>query len=320
MKDPVAHERYEIRRVAIVGAGLIGASFGLALQNVLPDASITAYDKPEVLRKLRERGLPWNAYEDLRSALPDADLVYVALPVSATIQMLPEIAANCGAHALVTDAGSTKSQICDAAKRSFTSDERTARFLGGHPIAGKEQSGAEHAEAELFRGAKYSLIGDASGALRDSRTAQFVELLHRIGAQPVWIDADTHDWALAVVSHLPQLVSIALARVIADETDETGLPASLAGNGLRDMLRIAGSQYEMWRDICLTNADNLSRSLDRTAQAIDFLRTHLKSWELADEFRTANDVYKLLAGMRESARADNIDGERNENLKASGNG
>lgn len=112
------------------------------------------------------------------------------------------------------------------------------------------------------------------------------------------MDAETHDWAMAVVSHMPQVVSIALARVVADETDETGLPASLAGSGLRDMLRIAGSQYEMWRDICLTNSENISRSLDRTAQAIDFLRTHLKSWELAEEFRAANDVYKSLGDVR----------------------
>lgn len=202
---------------------------------------------------------------------------------------------NCGEHALVTDAGSTKTQICETARRSFAD---RAKFLGGHPVAGKEQSGAENADAELFRGAKYVLIGGGSEKKGDLRVQQFVKLLREIGAEPAWTDAETHDWAMGVVSHMPQLVAIALARVIADETDETGLPVSLAGNGLHDMLRVAGSQYEMWRDICLTNADNLSRSLDRTAQAIDFLRTHLKSWELAEEFRTANDVYKLLGGMR----------------------
>jgi len=294
----VTHE-YEIRRIAIVGAGLIGASFGMAAEKALPGASIAAYDKPEVLHKLRECGLSWDTTDDLNSAVREADLVYVALPVSVTIQVLPDIAAHCSAGALATDAGSTKAQICDAAKRSFAEQtERAAKFLGGHPIAGKELSGMEHADAGIFLGAKYTLIGNASEQDGDARIARFVELLRAIGAEPVWIDADTHDWAMAVVSHMPQLVSIALARVIADETDETGLPASLAGNGLRDMLRIAGSHYEMWRDICLTNADNLARSLDRMAQAIDFLRTHLKSWELADEFRAANDIYKSLGGMR----------------------
>ena len=299
VNNPVAHEKFQIRRIAIIGAGLIGASFGMAAEKALPAASIVAYDRPEVLGKLRARRLSWEATEDLSSAVSEADLVYIALPVSAIIQVLPEIVAHCSADALVTDVGSTKAQICDAAKRSFAERrEPAARFLGGHPIAGRELSGAEHAEASILHGAKYALAGNEFEESQDSRITRFVELLRGIGAEPVWIDADTHDWAMAIVSHMPQLVSIALARVIADETDETGLPASLAGNGLRDMLRIAGSSYEMWRDICLTNADNLARSLDRTAQAIDFLRTHLKSWELAEEFRAANDVYKSLGGVR----------------------
>lgn len=281
-----------------MGAGLMGTSFGMAAGEALPDALITAYDRPEVVEKLRARGLSWEITDDLGSAVREADLVYVALPVSVIIQALPEIAAHCRADALVTDAGSTKAQICDAAKRSFRSGERAAQFLGGHPLAGKELSGAGHADAGIFRGAKYALIGDAAEESRDLRVARFLELLRGMGAEPVWIDAETHDWAMAIVSHMPQLVSIALARVIADETDETGLPVSLAGNGLRDLLRIAGSSYEMWRDICLTNANNLARSLDRTAQAIDFLRTHLKSWELADEFRAANNIYKSLGGVR----------------------
>lgn len=321
VNDPVAHEKYEIRRIAIVGAGLIGASFGMAAEKARHGASIVAYDKPEVLRKLRSLEPSWKTSEDLSSAVREADLVYIALPVGSTIQALPEIAGNCSANALVTDAGSTKAQICEAANRSFAGQsDRRPRFLGGHPIAGKELSGAEHADAGILRGTKYALIGNASEQDRDPRVVHFVELLRGIGAEPVWIDADAHDWAMAVVSQMPQLVSIALARVIADETDETGLPASLAGNGLRDMLRIAGSRYEMWRDICLTNADNLSRSLDRTAQAIDFLRAHLKSRELAEEFRAANDVYKSLGGMREPSGADTIGARRDDELKAAGNG
>ena len=96
-----------------------------------------------------------------------------------------------------------------------------------------------------------------------------------MGARPIWTDPETHDWAVGIVSHLPQLVSVALARVVQDETDETGLPLSLSGPGLQDMLRLAGSPYEIWRDILLTNTDNASRALDRLAQAVDYLRTNL---------------------------------------------
>lgn len=283
----------DFRRVAILGAGLIGASFGTAIEKARPGISIVAYDRPEVLRRLSEGKSRWGGAEDLGNAVRGADLIYIALPVGAAIEILPEISSHANSQALVTDAGSTKARMCKAAQSVFCDD---AKFLGGHPIAGRELSGFEHADAELFRGKRYVLVNDgpAKEAESDLRVQRFVEMLRAIGAEPVWCDAETHDWAMAVVSQMPQLVSVALARVISDETDETGLPATLAGTGLCDMLRTAGSPYDMWRDICLTNTENIARSLDRVAQAIDFLRTHLTSRELEKEFRGANKVYKAL--------------------------
>jgi prephenate dehydrogenase len=286
-------EAAPFRRVAILGTGLIGASFGLALRSAFPKTSLIAYDKPEVLRDIEKRGFGWESAADLGGALRDADLIYLALPVVAAMELLPQIAIQCSAQALVTDAGSTKESICRVAAKEFRGP---ARFLGGHPIAGRELSGAEHASADLFRRARYVLIGAENDA--DTRVQSFLRVLRAMGAEVVWCDAETHDWAMAVVSQMPQLVALALARVIADESDETGLPVSLAGRGLRDLLRIAGSPYEMWRDICLTNTENISRSLDRVAQAIDFLRTRMASRELETEFRAANEVYKSLRNLQ----------------------
>ncbi|MGC1106776.1 MAG: prephenate dehydrogenase/arogenate dehydrogenase family protein [Candidatus Acidiferrales bacterium] len=296
-------EASEFRRVAILGSGLIGASFGAAMEKERPDVSIVAYDRPEVLRKLRGSKFGWETSEDLGKAVRGADLIYVALPVGAAIEMLPEISAQCDSRALVTDAGSTKTRICSAAKRAFAGEPK---FLGGHPIAGRELSGLEHADAKLFRGKRYALVNDGWGreAESDSRVRQFVELVRAIGAEPAWSDAETHDWAMAVVSQMPQLVAIAMARVISDETDETGLPLSLAGSGLRDLLRTAGSPYEIWRDICMTNTENIARSLDRVAQAIDFLRAHLTSRELEKEFAGANEVYRMLREMDLASEGD----------------
>lgn len=277
------------RRVAILGTGLIGASFGLALREKFPQISIAAYDRPEVLRQITECGWKWEIARELSEAVSEADLIYIALPIGAAMEALPSIAAKCGSQALVTDAGSTKGEICRMAETLFRGH---AHFLGGHPIAGKEVSGIKNAHATLFHGARYALIGTERE--QDDRVVRFISLLSAIGAEPIWCDADTHDWALAVVSQMPQLVVLALACVISDETDETGLPISLAGRGLRDLLRIAGSPYEIWRDICLTNTENISRSLDRMAQAIDFLRTRLTSRELEQEFLAANDLYKSL--------------------------
>jgi prephenate dehydrogenase len=277
------------RRVAIVGTGLIGGSFALALRQMLSTISLVGYSRSGSCDRARDAGVVDEATADLSAAVRGADLVYIALPIGASIESLGAIAKSAEPHALVTDACSTKAVICRAAKEHFRGG---ARFLGAHPIAGKEQSGVEHADARLFRGAPYALMGMEADA--DTRIQAFVEIVRSIGARPIWSDPETHDWAVGIVSHLPQLVSVALARVAQDETDETGLPLSLSGSGLRDMLRLAGSPYNIWRDILLTNTDNISRALDRLAQAVDYLRTNLASKEIQPEFTTANDLYKRL--------------------------
>jgi prephenate dehydrogenase len=277
------------RRVAIIGTGLIGGSFGLAIAREFPGISVVGFShSASAARALARRAID-EVSPDLASAVRHADLVYVALPIGATIEALAAIRQSAEPQALVTDAGSTKASICRMARECFHGQ---TLFLGGHPMAGREQSGIEHAEADLFRGAPYILMGPEAAA--DRRANQFQELLRTIGAKPVWCDPATHDWAVGIVSHLPQLVSLALARVVVDETDESGLPLSLAGSGLRDSLRLAGSPYGIWRDILLTNTDNLSRALDRLGQVIDHLRTNLRTREIEREFAGANELYHQL--------------------------
>jgi prephenate dehydrogenase len=277
------------RRVAVLGTGLIGGSFALAVHHHYPDVIVVGFDRAPVFDRAIARGVVHEVANDIASAVSGADLVYIALPVGAAIDALPAVAVAARPGALVTDACSTKTVICRVAQEKFRGE---ARFLGGHPIAGQESSGIEHANAELFRGVPYSLMGRAGDS--DPRVMAFTALLRTIGAVPEWCDAETHDWAVGIVSHLPQLLSVALAQVVQDETDETGLPLSLAGRGLRDVLRLAGSPYSVWRDICLTNTDNISRGLNRLMQAIDHLRTRLASKELEMEFAAANELYKIL--------------------------
>jgi prephenate dehydrogenase len=277
------------RRIAVLGTGLIGGSFALAVRQRFPDTHIVGWDRSEILQRAQERGAIHEAFTDLSSALAGADLVYVALPVGHTLELLPEIARRAAANALVTDAASTKSQVCRLAAECFRG---SAAFLGGHPMAGKETSGIEAADSDLFRSAKYILIGEEAEA--SPRERQFAALVADLGAQPAWMDAETHDWAVAIVSHLPQMLAVALAGVVDEEMDEAGLPVTLAGRGLRDMLRLAGSPYSVWRDISLTNTTNISRALDRVSQAIEDLRTRLRSRDLETEFTRANEVYKIL--------------------------
>ena len=280
-------------RVAILGTGLIGGSFALALRKHLPDARIVGFDREAVLTEALVRNVIHESCADLATAVRGAYLVYIALPISTTIELLPEIAKHAAPNALVTDAGSTKRAICRAAAQHFHDG---AIFLGGHPMAGKETEGIAAADEKLFQNAKDALIEENSQTKNNSRVAAFPSLLEKLGAQPTWLDAETHDWAVAIVSHLPQMAAIALAEVISAESDgeETGLPTSLAGSGVRDALRLAGSPYSMWRDIAFTNSDNLARALDRLAQAVEQLRTHLTSRDLENSFAEANRVHESL--------------------------
>jgi len=288
------------RRVAIIGTGLIGGSFALALRKYFPDAIVVGWDKPHVLRHALERGAIQEAIPDLSPAVAGADLIYVALPVGHTIELLPEIARLALPNALVTDASSTKRSVCAAAAESFR--EGSAHFLGGHPMAGKEISGIAAADANLFRGSKYALMRASAKEIamkeRESRVAAFVALIEKLGAEPVWLEAEAHDRAAAVVSHLPQLLSVALAGVVRSQTDETGLPVTLAGRGLRDALRLAGSPYSVWRDIILTNSDNLERVLDQMIQALEQVRSDLRTRALEEEFSAAGELYKILRDMQ----------------------
>ncbi|HEY2645649.1 MAG TPA: prephenate dehydrogenase/arogenate dehydrogenase family protein [Candidatus Acidoferrales bacterium] len=288
------------RRVAVVGTGLIGGSFALALRKHFPETVVVGWDKPQVLRHALERGAIHKGIDDLSLALAGADLIYVALPVGHTIELLPEISRLAPLNALVTDACSTKRSVCAAAVESF--HEAGAQFLGGHPMAGKEISGIDAADANIFRGSKYALMrATAKEKLfneREARVAEFVTLIKKLGAEPVWLDATAHDRAVAVVSHLPQLLSVALAAVVRGETDEIGLPVTLAGRGLRDALRLAGSPYSVWRDIILTNSDNLERALDQMIQALEQVRGDLRTRALEEDFSAAGELYKILRDMK----------------------
>jgi len=304
-----------INRVTILGTGLIGGSFALALRKYTTGMHISGWDRPDVVREAQGRGAVDDAFSsELAPALQNSDLIYLALPIAATMDLLPEIARHAPSHALVTDACSTKVRIAQAAAELFPG-EKGPLFLGGHPMAGRELPGIAHAAADLFRENTYALIAKASepvvaglqtrssspaiepAAPRDPRVSAFVKILEKIGARPLWLGAQQHDYAVGLASHLPQLAAVALAGFLYDRLDENGLPITLAGPGLRDSLRLAGSPYSTWRDIVLTNQEVLSAALDLFARRLDDLRERLASRKLEADFDAANELYKLLRSL-----------------------
>lgn len=295
-----------ISRASVLGTGLIGGSFALALRKYTTDLRIAGWDRPGVLEQAQSRGALDECFSgDLAPALAKADLVFIALPIGVTLDLLPEIARHAPPHALVTDACSTKLRIAQAAAEHFA--HGTALFLGGHPMAGRESAGIASADADLFRNAPYALIAEsspgdssapASTALDlDARISAFVKILEKIGARPLWLGAQQHDYAVGLASHLPQLAAVALGAFLYDHLDENGLPITVAGPGLRDSLRLAGSPYSTWRDIVLTNREVISAALDLFARRLDDLRERLNSRELEADFDAANELYKLLRSL-----------------------
>lgn len=284
-------------RIAVLGCGLIGGSLALGLKAEGFDGQIVGWDKDDVLQKARQRGAIDAATTDVVEAAAGSDLVFLATPVALILEMLPAVGRAAKKGALITDAGSTKVRICRLAQAAVPDG---VFFLGGHPLVGKEESGIEKADAGLFAGAKYVVMQEPEEAEEAEKAArkEFLQWVRRLGAEPVELDAETHDWALALVSHLPQLLSTALASSVWDETDEDGLPLSLAAGGFRTMTRLAASPYSIWRDICLTNSENLGRALDRLAQTLERLRQNLRSKELAEEFAQAQQTCAMLRKTR----------------------
>lgn len=271
-------------RISIIGVGLIGGSWGLALRDQGYKGIRVGFDKPEVLNRAQAAGAVDEVATDVASAVHGADLVILATPVGAIIDFLAQLKPSVNPGALVTDTGSTKRLICRRAEELFG---REPLFLGGHPLAGKERSGFENAEAALLQKARYVLTPLAPGDLEDKRVKAFSSLVKSVGARPLISDPQSHDRAMAFLSHVPQLLSTGLASLIAEQSSADFLPAELAASGFRDVTRLADSPYGLWRDICLTNIENIQSALESLIEKLEHMKLHLTDRELEQEFKQA---------------------------------
>ena len=281
--------------VTIVGLGLIGGSWGLGLKKHGFSGRRVGYDRPDILKRAVALGAVDESAADLAAAVQDADLIILATPVGVILELLEQVKRSAPSRALVTDVGSTKRLICQRAHELFGEEPL---FLGGHPLAGKERSGLEHADASLFQNARYVLTPLAASHRSEARVEAFASLLDAVGARPYWSDASSHDRAVAFLSHLPQLLSSGLASLIADESTEERFPLELAASGFRDVTRLAESPYPVWRDICLTNIENIQRALEALIEKLESMKMHLSDRELEREFKQALKLREKLRDIR----------------------
>jgi len=264
--------------VAIVGVGLIGGSFGLALRKAGFDGRILGVSSEAAIAAAVEcgaidRGLP------LADAAGDADLIYLAQPIGRIMDTLRRVDPLAKEGALITDAGSTKSAIVSLARNVI----HRCQFLGGHPMAGKEKRGVREAEPDLFRGRTYVLTPTREGDLTTSRAKEFLGWIDRIGATPVVMGPDQHDLVVSFTSHLPQLASTALAATVGENLESPEY-LDVAGPGLADTTRLAKSSYEIWRDILATNTDSIERALAAYIARLEHMRENLRTRQMQEQF------------------------------------
>jgi prephenate dehydrogenase len=268
----------KIRKLVVIGVGLIGGSFALALKRARAVQRVVGVGRTSRnLAAARRLKAIDEASQDPARAVRDADLVLLATPVGQMPAVMTAIAPHLPAHAVVTDAGSTKGDVIAAARRFL--DARISRFVPGHPVAGTEKSGAEAAFPDLFKGRNVILTPQRETA------AAAVTLVTRAwqacGARVTRLAADQHDAVLAAVSHLPHVVAYALVNMLAGRRNAAQLFGFSAG-GLRDTVRIAGSSPEMWADICIANREALLAALEDYENELERVRAAIESADGAE--------------------------------------
>ena len=269
-----------IATVTVAGVGLIGGSFALALRRIGYRGRILGVSSLKTLELATQLGVI-DEGSDLDSALPQSDLVYLAQPVERIIEQLGQIRELVPTHALVTDAGSTKSAIMRRARTLFADGPH---FIGGHPMAGKEGRGVQIADASLFTGAPYALVPTGDTLPESPIVEEFCGWLDAMGCWRRVMRASDHDKVVAWTSHLPQLVSTALAATIgAGIEDRRDL--AISGDGLRDMTRLAASPHAVWSGILRTNHGPIDEALAAVVQELEALRNALKDSSAEEHFQ-----------------------------------
>lgn len=279
-----------MRHVVIVGLGLIGGSFALALRKAGFTGTITGVSSVRSVQAAFDLGVIDRA-APLAEAVREGDLVLLSQPISGILETLQVLDPLVKEGALVTDAGSTKREIVESASRLF----RRTLFLGGHPMAGKESRGVQAADPDLFVGRTWLLAPIVKEDLESPQVVEFISWIKRIAAIPMPISPRDHDNLVAFTSHLPQLASTALAYAVQRAVPAEKVVAG-SGPGLSDMTRLAQSDFEIWGDIIRTNRDRVEMALDTYISLLHEMRNSLGSPSLEEFFAAASKWARILRG------------------------
>jgi prephenate dehydrogenase len=274
------------RQITIIGTGLIGGSLALALKKGGFRGTVIGCDRGEVLAHAKRLAVIDEGVRDPIEASVGSNVVVLATPVGKIISLIDKLAPHLPADTLLTDVGSTKAQIAETAQAVFGKNTKQ-RFLPGHPMAGKENSGVEFADADLFRGAVWFFTPFSKQEL-SGKAAEYASLIKTTGAKIAFLDPAEHDELCAWISHVPQMISTALASTLVEEYGTRAPLLESGGRALREMTRTAASPYSMWRDIALTNKKYVGEALRKLEQKLVHIRENLDTRELEQEFERAH--------------------------------
>jgi prephenate dehydrogenase len=275
-------------KISIIGCGLIGGSMALALKRRRPEFQVGCLDLPDRLPAIKEAGVAdtVGTLEELSTYVSESSIVILATPVQAVLPTIEAICPFLSPNTIVTDVGSTKQEIMAAAQKHLPAG---VHFIGGHPMAGSERSGVEAADPLLFSDRVYALCpypDTPSDAL-----LTLLDLVECLLAQPITIDPEEHDRVMALASHLPQLIAIALMHAALAGDASHGMLTKLAGRGFLDMTRLAASDYGIWKGILETNKDAISHAVEQFGRSLAIITKEItgsglwSAWEQASRSR-----------------------------------
>jgi len=292
-----------MKRVTVIGLGLMGGSLALALRRAGIAEHIVGCGRAELVRRAQEMSAIDSGCTDAAEAVAGSDFVFLCTPVETSIALLARIATRLSPGALVSDVGSTKSSFAAAARQIFGASANE-HVLPGHPLAGREVSGLEHAVVDLYADCIWVLTPVMGEAAVAGEAVKYPIASHRalhaaleaIGARVVFATPEEHDRTLAYTSHLPQMLSTVLALTLEDAFGADNPALQVHAGGLRSMLRLAGSEPAMWEQIAASNRVNIAEALERMEGKLKALRESLGHPEFRTKFEQAREFAKVLRG------------------------
>lgn len=286
-KYEIEEQTMKLEKIGFIGLGLIGGSIAKKIKSDHPDCEIIATARrQETITEAYEMNLISNQKLLPLSAFADCDYIFLCAPVEKNLEYLRELKNVISEHTIITDVGSTKTQI----HKEVIALGLEKQFIGGHPMTGSEKTGITNANIYLLENAYYIITPTAQNT--QSQIDDFYTLVKELGSIPMVLDYEAHDYATASISHLPHMIAYTLVNLVKDIDDESETMKTIAAGGFKDITRIASSSPVMWESICMTNQEQLLKLMDKYISSLSELREDIEkaaSQTLLDKFQSAKD-------------------------------